>query len=192
MKKINVISDIYKNRSVNFNGFIIAFNADGKGIAEFEESKSEDFDKIFQMHPNIYKGDKLPIQKNSEEKAIESFISVNNSELDFFKESNKNLAMENSNLKKENANLIAENMSLKQENENLKQENINLKQEKEELESKLASTAMGDIRDELNKSTVAQLKELLNSEDFIEFKEEWKNLTKKEDIIDFIIKKVEK
>ena len=47
------------------------------------------------------------------------------------------------------------------------------------------------LKEDLNKKTVSQLKELLNTDDFLPFKEEWKSLTKKDDIINYILKKVE-
>ena len=47
------------------------------------------------------------------------------------------------------------------------------------------------LKEDLNKKTVPQLKELLNTDDFLPFKEEWKSLTKKDDIINYILKKVE-
>ena len=77
-------------------------------------------------------------------------------------------------------------MKLKKENEVLKKELVDNKEgrifQKRKRMKKL-------LKDDLNKKTINELKELLNTEDFLPFKEEWKGLTKKEDIINFILTK---
>ena len=126
------------------------------------------------------------------------------------KQSNKDLALENASLKKENETLkkkkeeledkictlmqankvekpvdekeTAEETEKSEEAENFK-ENAGGKEEEEKEEISL--------KEDLNKKTVPQLKELLNTDDFLSFKEEWKSLTKKDDIINYILKKVE-
>ena len=199
MKQINVISPVYKNQAVNFNGFIVNFNVEGKGVMTFEDNQTENVDKVFETHLNIYKGDKLPIFEQKGNTISEINNSDSNTEVEILKESNKKLAIENSNLKKENA-------SLKKENEELKNKICTLMQEKKvdtnfenkEVEKSSDEIEKGDntdassIKEDLDKKTIAQLKELLNTEDFLPFKEEWKNLTKKDEIINFILDKIEK
>lgn len=117
MKQINVISDVYKNTSVNFNGFIVNFDIEGKGVLSFEEKQTESAEKVFEMHPNIYKGDKLPVKEkvetpaNKEETAAE--VATSNVEFEYLKQSNKDLALENASLKKENETLKRKKKSLK-------------------------------------------------------------------------------
>ena len=219
MKQINVISDVYKNTSVNFNGFIVNFDIEGKGVLSFEEKQTESAEKVF-VHPNIYKGDKLPAKEkveapaNKEETAAEATIS--NVELEYLKQSNKDLALENASLKKENEILKKEKEELENkictlmqankveksvDKEETAEETEKSKEvEKSEEAEKSEENAGGEdeegkeeisLKEDLNKKTVAQLKELLNTDDFLPFKEEWKSLTKKDDIINYILKKVE-
>lgn len=179
MKKVNVISPVYKNQAVNFNGFIVNFDAEGKGILKFEDNQTEKVEKVFSIHPNIYKGDKLPKDEaNIENTTQENNNSAVTTEIEILKDSNKKLALENAELKKENE-------VLKKENEVLKKALIGTEKE-ENIQNEETS-----LKDDLNKKTINELKELLNTEDFLQFKEEWKGLTKKEDIINFILIKIE-
>lgn len=214
MKQINVISDVYKNTSVNFNGFIVNFDIEGKGVLSFEEKQTESVEKVFEMHPNIYKGDKLPIKEkvetpaNKEETTAE--VATSNVELEHLKQSNKDLALENASLKKENETLKKEKEELENKICTLMQANkvekpADEKETAEETEkseeAEKSKENAGDkeeeekeetsLKEDLNKKTVPQLKELLNTDDFLPFKEEWKSLTKKDDIINYILKKVE-
>lgn len=211
MKQINVISDVYRNTSVNFNGFIVNFDVEGKGILNFEEKQTESVEKIFEVHPNIYKGNKLPIKEK-----VETLINKENNvadfnvELEHLKQSNKNLALENAFLKKENEILKKEKEELEDKICTLMQANKVEKPadeketaeetEKSEEAEKSEENAGGkeeegkeetSLKEDLNKKTVPQLKELLNTDDFLPFKEEWKSLTKKDDIVNYILKKVE-
>ena len=214
MKQINVISDVYKNTSVNFNGFIVNFNIEGKGVLSFEEKQTESAEKVFKIHPNIYKGDKLPVKEkieapvNEEETVVE--VATSNVELEHLKQSNKDLALENASLKKENETLKKEKEELENKICTLMQVNkvknsADKKETAEEIEKskeveKSEENVGGkeeegkeeiSLKEDLNKKTVTQLKELLNTDDFLPFKEEWKNLTKKDDIINYILKKIE-
>lgn len=231
MEKINVISPVYKNVSVNFNGFIINFNAEGKSIIEIEEEKLPILREVFKTHSNIYEGNELPKKENVDntKSDLNNINDIDNTEISFLKESNKNLAKENAILKKEKDILIQENVQLKKEKYFLEEENVNLKnqisnynckenqqqsveesqsveksesQSVEKLESQVVEESQSieeenqqsqldnnKIKEQLNKKTVAQLKELLN-EDFGDFKNEWKVLTKKDDIINYIISKI--
>lgn len=209
MKQINVISDVYKNTAVNFNGFIVNFDIEGKGVLNFEEKQTESAEKVFEIHPNIYKGDKLPVKEkvethaNKEETSTE--VATSNMELEHLKQSNKNLALENASLKKENEILKKEKEELESKICVLMQANkvekpTNEKETAEETEKSEEAVKseenVGDkeeisLKEDLNKKTVAQLKELLNTDDFLPFKEEWKGLTKKDDIINYILKKIE-
>ena len=220
MKQINVISDVYKNTSVNFNGFIVNFDIEGKGVLSFEEKQTESAEKVFEMHPNIYKGDKLPAKEkveapvNKEETAAE--VATSNVELEHLKQSNKDLALENASLKKENETLKKEKEELENkiytlmqankvekpadEKETAEETEKSEEVEKSEEAEKSKENAGGkeeegkeesSLKEDLNKKTVPQLKELLNTDDFLPFKEEWKSLTKKDDIINYILKKVE-
>lgn len=220
MKKINIISPCYKNLSVNFNGFIVNFDIEGKGVLSFEEKQIESAEKVFEMHPNIYKGDKLPVEEKVEASANKeettAGVATSNMELEYLKQSNKDLALENASLKKENETLKKEKEELedkictliqankvkkpadekeiaeetekfeeaeKSEGAEKSEENAGDKEEEEKEEISL--------KEDLNKKTVPQLKELLNTDDFLPFKEEWKSLTKKDDIINYILEKVE-
>lgn len=220
MKQINVISDVYKNTSVNFDGFIVKFDIEGKGILNFDEKQIESVEKIFEIHPNIYKGDKLPIKEKVEtsinKKEITTESAVSNMEFEHLKQSNKDLALENASLKKENEILKKEKEELEEkicsliqankveksddEKEVDKAEKTDTKEESEkseEIEKSEENEDVGDkeeeisLKENLNKKTVSQLKELLNTDDFLPFKEEWKSLTKKDDIINYILKKIE-
>jgi hypothetical protein len=198
MKQINVISDVYKNTSVNFNGFIVNFDIEGKGVLSFEEKQTESVEKVFEMHPNIYKGDKLPAKEkveapaNKEETAAE--VATSNVELEHLKQSNKDLALENASLKKENETLKKEKEELEDKICTLEaeksEENAGGKEEEGKADRALWNEEIS-LKEDLNKKTVPQLKELLNTDDFLPFKEEWKSLTKKDDIINYILKKVE-
>ena len=214
MKQINVISDVYKNTSVNFNGFIVNFDIEGKGVLSFEEKQTESVEKVFEMHPNIYKGDKLPAKEkveapaNKKETAAE--VATSNVELEHLKQSNKDLALENASLKKENETLKKEKEELEDKICTLMQANKVEKPadeketaeetEKSEEAEKSEENTGGKVeegkeetslKEDLNKKTISQLKELLNTDDFLPFKEEWKSLTKKDDIVNYILKKVE-
>ena len=214
MKQINVISDVYKNTSVNFDGFIVNFDIEGKGVLSFEEKQTESVEKVFEMHPNIYKGDKLPVKEkikasaNKEETTAK--VTTSNMELEHLKQSNKDLALENASLKKENEILKKEKEELEDKICTLMQANKIEKSfdeketaeetEKSEEAEKSEENAGGkeeekkeeiSLKEDLNKKTVPQLKELLNTDDFLPFKEEWKSLTKKDDIVNYILKKVE-
>ena len=180
MKQVNVISPVYKNQAVNFNGFIVNFDANGKGVLKFEDNQTEKVEKVFSVHPNIYKGDKLPKNEAKTETATttqENNNSAVTAEIEILKDSNKKLALENAELKKENEALKKKLANNKEEEKPSKEENV----QKEET----------SLKDDLNKKTISELKELLNTEDFLPFKEEWKGLTKKEDIINFMLTKVE-
>lgn len=217
MKKINVVSDVYKNTAINFNGFVVNFDAEGKGVLNFDEKETKSVEEVFEVHPNIYKGDKLPIKEKveapvKEEGATE--VATANIELEHLKESNKTLALENASLKKENETFKKEKEELENKICTLMQEakvEKPAEEEKKESESKEEKPAdetetkegegdgtesEGDkdkniIKEDLNKKTVTQLKDLLNTDDFLPFKEEWKNLTKKDDIVNFILKRIE-
>jgi len=204
MKQINVISDVYKNQSVNFNGFIVKFNIEGKGIIQFEEKQTEDVMKVFN-HPHIYEGDKLPVKEKVDAPVENAQENKDNSELKQLMESNKNLALENANLKKENEELKKEKETLENKICELIQAGKINKEETSEGDGEGApvnengtegeGTEEGkeeeSLQEQLEKKTVAQLKEILNSEDFIKYKEEWKGLSKKEDIIAYLVKKTE-
>lgn len=211
MKQINVISDVYKNTSVNFNGFIVNFDIEGKGVLSFEEKQTEFVEKVFEMHPNIYKDNKLPVKEkveapaNKEETAAE--VATSNVELEHLKQSNKTLALENASLKKEKEELENKICTLMQgakvekpAEEEKKESESEEEKPVDEIETKEGEgdgiESEGDkdkniIKEDLNKKTVAQLKDLLNTDDFLPFKEEWKNLTKKDDIVNFILKRIE-
>lgn len=220
MKKINVISPCYKNLSVNFNGFIVNFDIEGKGVLSFEEKQTESAEKIFEMHPNIYKGDKLPVKEKVEASANKeettAGVAISNMELEYLKQSNKDLALENASLKKENETLKKEKEELEDKICTLMQANKvkkpadekEIAEETEKFEeaekfegAEKSEENAGDkeeeekeeisLKEDLNKKTVPQLKELLNTDDFLPFKEEWKSLTKKDDIINYILEKVE-
>lgn len=187
MKQVNVISPVYKNQAVNFNGFIVNFDANGKGVLKFEDNQTEKAEKIFSIHPNIYKGDKLPkneVKTETTAQAQENNNSAVTAEIEILKESNKKLALENAELKKENE-------ALKKENEVLKKELVDNKEEENSPKEENVQNEETSLKDDLNKKTIKELKELLDTEDFLPFKEEWKSLTKKEDIINFILTKVE-
>jgi len=219
MKTIYVISDLYKNQKVNFNGFIVNFNVEGKGIVEIEESKAEAFNLVFKMHPHIWEGDKIPDQaqiKNTQKQENKQEIATDSAELKFLKESNKKLAKEKLDLQKEVNELKEENASLKakimeleeqkkdinnqEQKEEQKEESQEQKEEKkdeaqEKVEEKIEEKVEEkneeqEIKEKLNTKTVAQLKEILNSEDFLPFKEEWKGLKVKEDIVNYICNKI--
>ena len=177
--------------------------------------------KVRESIPNlIYKGDKLPVKEkfeiptNKEETATE--VATSNMELEHLKQSNKNLALENASLKKENEILKKEKEELedkiytlmqaakveksaKAEVEKIAEEEKEPVEEEEkpsEEESKNNEEGEKDkdkniIKEELSKKTVSQLKELLNTEDFLPYKEEWKSLTKKDDIVNYLLKKIE-
>ena len=70
MKKINVISPIYKNKKVNYEGFIVNFNAEGKAVVEVDDKKVEEFKGIIEQYPNVFDADNLPADygKKKEEK----------------------------------------------------------------------------------------------------------------------------
>lgn len=185
MKQINVISDIYRNISVNFNGFIVNFDLNGKGVVGFDEEQTELVNKMLETHSNIYKGDKLPVKAPALEvnkNSVKEKEDLINEELEYLKNKNKELAIENASLKKEKNELENKLCSLMQENKEKEVEN-----EGEEVEKSKEDMF---LKQDLNKKTVAQLKELLNTEEFLVFKEEWKNLIKKEDIISYILNKI--
>ena len=174
-----------------------------------DEKQTESAEKIFEMHPNIYKGDKLPVKEKVEVFANKKeIVADSNMELEHLKQSNKDLALENASLKKENETLKKEKEELKNKICTLMQANkieksFDKKETVEEIEKsekaeKSEKNAGGEeekeeisLKEDLNKKTVPQLKELLNTDDFLPFKEEWKDLTKKDDIINYILKKVE-
>ena len=180
MKQINVISDVYKNTSVNFNGFIVNFDIEGKGVLNFEEKQTESAEKVFEMHPNIYKGDKLPVKEkvkasaNKEETTAE--VATSNVELEHLKQSNKDLALENASLKKENEVLKKEKEELENKICTLMQANkvekpADKKETAEETEkseeAEKSEENAGDkeeeekeeisLKEDLNKKTIAQL-----------------------------------
>ena len=185
--KINVISPVYKNQAVNFNGFVVNFNIEGKGVLNFDENQKDDVVKVFETHPNIYEGDKLPEVKSEKVNTTTTTEVNTSSEVEVLKESNKKLALENANLKKENETLKKAISELKADED---KEKTSEEDSKEEEVEKSADEDTTSIKDDLNKKTLAQLKELLNTEDFLPFKEEWKGLTKKEDIVNYILTKI--
>ena len=154
------------------------------------------------MYPNLYKGDTLPNIKFYEKKE-EKKVTIS-SEIEILKESNKKLAIENITIKKENAELknqissfLTKLSDAEKSNTETKNDDFIAEKNTEEIIEKITeettkeTTEGNSIKDNLSKKTLSQLKELLNTEDFISFKEEWKSLSKKDDIIDFILKKIE-
>ena len=161
-----------KNSSINFDGFIINFDTEGKGILNIEEEKEEDLKRVFETYPNIYKGDKLPksAQVSEIKKEVKSseidILKEKNSEISILKEGNKKFAIENANLKKENEELKNQICTLTQAN----------KVEEKFIEEKQNDTTIVEnsskdisIKEDLEKKTISQLKGVLNTEDFFAF-----------------------
>jgi len=202
MKSINVVSPVYKNMAVNFDGFIANFNIEGKATIQCEDKELEKLEAIFTKHPNIYKEGTKPSAENKEStQESKKEEPSNTEEFNFMKAKNIELAKENALLKKENEELkqkvqyyadLYEKNNDESEKENAeetkeKENEGALKEEEKEVKEEKNDNI--NIEEELNKKTVAQLKQILN-EDFGAFKEDWKSLTKKEDIIKYIVSKV--
>lgn len=176
MKNLNLFSPNYKNKKINFGGFILNFDAEGKAIVNLEsdEKEAEFRNKVLSVYPNLVSDKKDILNTTNIKKGNVSVEEKNSSEYKILKDSNIKLAKENASLKKEKEELIKENTLLKKE--------------KEELEKQLLSIKKEDsinIDAELNSKSVDELKSILG-EIYVDFKEEWKNLTKKEDIIQYI------
>ena len=180
MKKINVVSPVYINKKVNFEGFIVDFNAEGKAVVEIEESQAEDFANVLTVYPNIYDADHLPADYNKKEVAKKEEVKPNNAntaEFDALKKGNIALAKENKELKKENETLKATIAELNAKLENKEENKEEKKEEKEE-----------NLEDTLNKKTLIELKSIL-ADVYKDFQDEWKTLTKKDDIVKYILTK---
>lgn len=202
MKIIRIKSEKYQKTSVNFGGFIMNFNK--MGIAEVElrsEEEEEKLNNVIQQYSNFIcyldevSNRELEAKKNQDVTYLEKVIEDLRKEKEVLRISNENLASENVALKAELKVYREQRILEKDKEENKKQEiKENKKQEekkevKEDKEEKQEIKDEGDIiRTELNKKTISELKNIL-SDIFGEDKEEWKSLTKKEDIVEYIYKK---
>lgn len=202
MKIIRIKSEKYQKTSVNFGGFIMNFNK--MGIAEVElrsEEEEEKLNNVIQQYSNFIcyldevSNRELEAKKNQDVTYLEKVIEDLRKEKEVLRISNENLASENVALKAELKVYREQRILEKNKEENKKQEiKENKKQEekkeiKEDKEEKQEIKDEGDIiKTELNKKTISELKNIL-SDIFGEDKEEWKSLTKKEDIIEYIYKK---
>lgn len=202
MKIIRIKSEKYQKTSVNFGGFIMNFNK--MGIAEVElrsEEEEEKLNNVIQQYSNFIcyldevSNRELEAKKNQDVTYLEKVIEDLRKEKEVLRISNENLASENVALKAELKVYREQRILEKNKEENKKQEiKENKKQEekkeiKEDKEEKQEIKDEGDIiKTELNKKTISELKNIL-SDIFGEDKEEWKSLTKKEDIVEYIYKK---
>lgn len=202
MKIIRIKSEKYQRTSVNFGGFIMNFNK--MGIAEVElrsEEEEEKLNNVIQQYSNFIcyldevSNRELEAKKNQDVTYLEKVIEDLRKEKEVLRISNENLASENVALKAELKVYREQRILEKNKEENKKQEiKENKKQEekkeiKEDKEEKQETKDEGDIiKTELNKKTISELKNIL-SDIFGEDKEEWKSLTKKEDIVEYIYKK---
>lgn len=202
MKIIRIKSEKYQKTSVNFGGFIMNFNK--MGIAEVElrsEEEEEKLNNVIQQYSNFIcyldevSNRELEAKKNQDVTYLEKVIEDLRKEKEVLRISNENLASENVALKAELKVYREQRILEKNKEENKKQEiKENKKQEekkeiKEDKEEKQETKDEGDIiKTELNKKTISELKNIL-SDIFGEDKEEWKSLTKKEDIVEYIYKK---
>lgn len=206
--KIQVISSVYKSKQVNFGGYLINFDAKGLASLEIEEEKVENFKEILVKYKGlIFEGNKIPESQDIKQKEVvestekkaesnadmtKAFEMLKSSNVTLAKE-NESLKKENESLKKENEALVKENEFLKKENESLKKENEEEKEEKKEIVEQDATSQEDkendEVTQELNAKTVNELKGILN-DIYGDFKEEWKNLVKKDDIVKYIISKL--
>lgn len=175
MKTINVISPIYLNKQVNFEGFVINFNGEGKAKVEIDETKVSAFQNVLSSYPNIYDADNLPADYGKKATKEENITNTPSSVETTLKNSNIALAKENKELKKEIETLKANVAALEKQIAE-----VSNTSSKENIEESLEVT--------LNKKTLAELKAIL-ADVYKDFQEEWKTLTKKEDIINYMISK---
>lgn len=204
MTTYHIKSDKHIKKSVIFGSFTMNFNA--KGIAEVEiqseaeklklESVVKDYDVIHFLEDS--ESLQLEAEKEKNVEYLKKIISSKDDEIKVLKISNEDLASENIQLKAELKafKTIKKDTSIDKV-ENIKKEVKEIEEEKGEIKeiikeenSKEEKEDLGFSYEELNSKTVAELKDILNSV-FGEFNSEWKPLTKKDDIILYIVNKVE-
>lgn len=175
-------------------------NFNKMGIAEVElreEDEEEKLNNIIQQYSNFIcyldevSNRELEAKKNQDVVYLEKVIEDLRKEKEVLRISNENLAAENVALKAE-LKVYREQRTFekdKEENQKVKNEKEEIKEKEEVIDKKVEEKVEGDIiKTELNKKTISELKNIL-SDIFGEDKEEWKSLTKKEDIVEYIYKK---
>lgn len=168
--KYKILSKIYKNQSIKFDDFLLKFNEKGEASIEIKEGEKEEFENILKLYPNIYDEKNPPLE---EETTIKKENQKNNDSFSIINEKNKEIES----LKSGNFNLAKQIKDLKIENEKLKNELKQFTEVKEE-----------NIEKELNSKNLNELKAILEDV-YADYKDEWKSLTKKDDIITYIISK---
>ena len=194
MKTIRIKSKKYFNNSIKYGSFVMKFNSDHIAEVEVENSNKElELDSVVNSYDDIcyledVDNELLEAKKKQNVEYLNKIIASKNEEIKALQLSNETLAKENVQLKaelkaykevKKNKNSITVDF-----NEN-QASNVN---NSEDLKGSNKDFDDESMKTQLNAKTVNELKEIL-TDTFKDFEKEWKPLTKKEDIILYIMNK---
>lgn len=194
MKTIRIKSKKYFNNSIKYGSFIMKFNSDHIAEVEVENNNKEiELDFVVNSYDDIcYLEDAdnelLEAEKKQNVEYLNKIIASKNEEMKVLQLSNETLAKENIQLKaelkaykevKKNENSVVVDFNENQASNVNNSENLKGSDEDSDDES---------MKTQLNTKTVNELKEIL-TDTFKDFEKEWKPLTKKEDIVIYIMNK---
>ena len=194
MKTIRIKSKKYFNNSIKYGSFIMKFNSDHIAEIEVENNNKElELDSVVNSYDDIcYLEDAdnelLEAEKKQNVEYLNKIIASKNEEIKALQLSNETLAKENVQLRaelkaykevKKNENFVTVDFN---ENQAL---NVNNSEDLKDLNEDFDDESM---KTQLNAKTVNELKEIL-IDTFKDFEKEWKPLTKKEDIVFYIMNK---
>lgn len=198
MKTFRIKSNQYKNTTIQFGSFLMNFNK--IGISEVEvadEAKEKELETLVKSFSSIsyldeIENEALEAEKEKNIDYLKKIIDSKDKEIKALRISYEEVVTENTQLKGElkayrqmskGVGVAASTVTTTTTTDSTSKED---KKESDTEKDKVEDKTYKD----LEKKTVAELKEIL-VEVFGEFENEWKPLTKKDDIIFYIINKSE-
>lgn len=201
MKTFRIKSNQYKATSIQFGSFLMNFNKNGISEVEVtDDAKEKELENLVKSFSCIsyldeVENELLEAEKEKNIDYLQKIIDSKDKEIKALRLSYEEIVSENTQLKGElkayrqmskgvgvTSPIASVDTTSKVENK----ESSNKVETKVEEETKIEDKTYKD----LEKKTVAELKEIL-VEVFGEFENEWKPLTKKDDIIFYIVNKSE-
>lgn len=195
MKTFRIKSNQYKNTTIQFGSFLMNFNK--IGISEVEvadEAKEKELETLVKSFSSIsyldeIENEALEAEKEKNIDYLKKIIDSKDKEIKAFRISYEEVVTENTQLKGE---LKAYRQMSK--GVGVAAPTVTITDSTSKEDKKESDTEKDKVEDktykDLEKKTVAELKEIL-VEVFGEFENEWKPLTKKDDIIFYIVNKSE-
>lgn len=177
MKTYRVKSNKYSKKAIQFGSFVLKFDSEGIAQIDLNDTDGAKFAKIVEaFKPTIfYLEEDISLQLEAEKEKNVDFLKKTIEDKDT---EIKTLKISIKDISNQNTQLAAEIKALKQL---LSAKEETYKKETTKTDSKV-------LKEELNKKTVVELKELL-SVSYEGLEDEWKGLSKKEEIVNYMVEK---